>query len=426
MNTESMTTKNEAYLIDYLLIPAKYCRMIIYATVIVTVLTYVFLFLGGNEYTAVCRALPPQQNLTLSAGLLDIMGGGVNYGQTTNYGVGGAAARLLGITSPDDIYLSMLKSNTVLNWVIERYNLEKIYKVKNIEDARNALLTNTKITLGKDRVIKIEVTNKDPKLAATLANAYLEELNHLLQQLSAHEAEDRLTFLNKEMAQINVNLSKAENALRKFGENKNVIQIDAQTKGTLDYIARLRAEIDAKEVQIRVMRQQAAPNNFDLIRLETELTGLKDKLKSAELQWDPSCTESVCVASSKVPALGLEYLRLMREAKFQENLYQIFTKMIEIARIDTVKSLTVVQVLDKATPPFRKSNKRLLPALLAGMATFFIMVFVAFGREYVDRLAEREDEARRLSLLVSYLKPDFWWWRRIKKSDQDRRDWHLK
>jgi capsule polysaccharide export protein KpsE/RkpR len=308
-----------------------------------------------------------------------------------------------------------------MNWIIERYNLEKVYKVDNREDARNILISNTKIALQKDRVIKIEATNKDPKLAADLANAFVVELNHLLQQLSAQEAQDRLTFLEKEIAKINDNLAKAEEALRKFGENKNVIQIDAQTKGTLDYIARLRADIDAKEVQIKVTRQQAAPDNFDLIRLETELSGLKDKLKSAELQWDPNYPDNVCVPSSRVPALGLEYLRLMREAKFQENLYQIFTKMIEIARIDSIKNLTLVQVLDKATPPLRKSNKRLLPALLAGAATFFIMVFVAFGREYVDRLEEREEEARRLSLLVSYLKPDLGWWR-IRKSKRDWRD----
>lgn len=416
-----MKTKNEAYLLDYLLIPAKHCRMIIYPTVVVTVLVYVFLFLGGNEYTALCRALPPQQNLTLSASLMEFMGGDVNYSQSSGGGAG-AAARLLGLASPDDIYVTMLKSDTVLNWIIERYNLEKVYGVDNREDARNILISNTKVTLGRDRIIKIEATNKDPKLAATLANAFVEELNHLMQQLSAQEARDRLSFLEKEMTKININLSTAETALRKFGENKNIIQIDAQTKGTLDYIARLRAEIDAKEVQIKVMRQQATPNNFDLIRLETELAGLKDKLKGAEVQWDPTCTDSICVPSSKVPALGLEYLKLVRQAKFQENLFQIFTKMIEIARIDTVKNLTTVQILDKAAPPLRKSNKRLLPALLAGTATFFIMIFVAFGREYVDRLSEREDEARRLSLLVSYLKPDFRWWRRFSKSNRDWRD----
>jgi len=266
------------------------------------------------------------------------------------------------------------------------------------------------------------VTNADPKLAAALANAFIEALNRLLQQLSTQEAKDRLSFLEREMVKINDNLSKAENNLRKFGENKNIIQIDAQTKGTLDYIARLRAEIDAKEVQIKVMRQQVTQNNFDLIRLDTELNGLKDKLKSAEMQWDPTCTDSVCVPSSKVPALGLEYLKLVREAKFQENLYQNFTKMIEIARIDSVKNLIIVQALDRATPPSRKSNKRLLPALLAGTATFFIMIFVAFGREYVDRLSEREDEARRLSLLVSYLKPDFQWWRRFRKRNRDWRN----
>jgi len=114
-------------------------------------------------------------------------------------------------------------------------------------------------------------------------------------------------------------------------------------------------------VQIQVLRQQATPSNYDVIRLETELKGLKDKLRTSEAQWDQVCAGDVCLPSSKVPALGLEYIRLYREAKFQEGLYQLFTKMAEIARLDMVKDVTVIQVLDRAKPPERRSNKRVIP-----------------------------------------------------------------
>ena len=124
-------------------------------------------------------------------------------------------------------------------------------------------------------------------------------------------------------------LPSAEEALRSFSEKTNVLQIDAQTKGMLEYIASLRANIDAKEVEVKVLQQQATPSNFDLIRLETEVRGLKDKLRAAETKMDPNCVGDVCLPTSKVPALGLEYLRLFRETKYQDNIYQLYCKLAE-------------------------------------------------------------------------------------------------
>ena len=186
-------------------------------------------------------------------------------------------------------------------------------------------------------MIAIEVTDKDPKRAAEMANAFAEELDKLLQGLAVQEAKSRLAFLEKERLQTNQNLTKAENALRTFSEQNSVIQIDTQTRGVLEYIARLRAEIDAKEVRVQVMRQQATPYNYDVVRLETEIKGLRDKLASAEKQYDQACAGDVCLTTAKVPALGLEYMRLYREVKFQDALYQLYTKMVELARLDMVK-----------------------------------------------------------------------------------------
>jgi len=268
------------------------------------------------------------------------------------------------------------------------------------------LRKNAKISVGrKDGVINIEVTDKERQRAAAMANAFVEELEKLLKRLSVTEAEDRLAFLEKERTQAAQNLTKAEEALRTFAEQKGVVQLDTQTRGTLEYIARLRAEIDAKEVQIQVLRQQATPSNYDVIRLETELKGLKDKLRTSEAQWDQVCAGDVCLPSSKVPALGLEYIRLYREAKFQEGLYQLFTKMAEIARLDMVKDVTVIQVLDRAKPPERRSNKRVIPTLLVGFIAFIMMIAVAFGRERWQKDKITEEDSNRIALIITYLKP---------------------
>jgi tyrosine-protein kinase Etk/Wzc len=403
---ETNPSDDEVNLLDYLIILAKHSRMIILASAAVTVLTYLFLFILPNKYTSTARLLPPQQNLTLSAQLMNNLGsGGLPGAGAVGGGMEGVAASLLGLKTPAEMYVAMMTSETVLDPLIARFHLMKLYKTKYQEDARKALLKNTKITPGKkDGIIVIEVTSTNPKLAAEMANAFIEGLDRLLQVLALQEAKGRSTFLEKERLQTSQNLIKAEESLRLFSEKNSVLQIDTQTKGAIEYVSRLRAEIDTKEISLQVLRQQATPFNYDMIRVETEIRGLKEKLRSAESQLE-NCISDVCLPTNKAPGLGLEYLRLFREAKFQEGLYQLYSRLVETARLDMVRDFAVVQVLDPALPPERRSNKRLLPAMLAGTFTFFMMIFVAFGREYMQNVNKREDDVQRLSVLKAYLRP---------------------
>jgi len=409
----------EVHLLDYLIILAKHSRMIIFVSAAATVLTYLVLFILPNKYTATARLLPPQQNLTLSGQLLEILGGGISPGGGSSGmggGMGSMVPSLLGLKSPGEVYVSMMNSDTVGNRIIASFNLMKLYNTKFIEDARKILSKNAKIMAGKkDGLIVIEVTSNTPKQAAEMANAYIEELERLLQGLSNQEAKGRLAFLEKERLQASQNLTKAEEAVRRFSEQNSVLQIDTQTKGALEYIARLRADIDSKEVSIQVLRQQATPYNYDVVRLQTEIKGLKEKLRTAECQYDSNLTD-VCLPTNKTPGLALEYIRLYREAKFQESLYQLYIKLVEIARMDMARDLAVIQVVDTAKPPEKRSNARLFPSMLAGMITFVMMIFVSFWRESLHNVYNNEDDVQRLSVLKDHLQP----WRdmltRIKKS----------
>ncbi|MFZ5447587.1 MAG: GumC family protein [Thermodesulfobacteriota bacterium] len=382
MNTSSNISEDkEARFFDYLIILAKHGRLIVFTSFAVMIITFLYLFCSANQYKALVRLLPPQQNLTLSAQLLEVLGGGLTPGKDSG-GIGETAAKVLGLKTQGDIYLGIIKGNTVTNSIIKRFNLEQVYKSRYLEDARKTLWGNTAITVdGRGGIITITVTDKDPKLAAAIANAYPEELDKILQDIARREAEGRLAFLEKQRNLAADNLTKAEETLRSFSEKSSVIQIDAQTRGMLQYIAELRAQIDAKEIQIQVLRKQATPMNYDLIRLETELKGLKEKLKATETQMD-NCVGDVCLPTSSTPGLGLKYLRLFREVKFQEALYQLFTKMVELARLDISKNVVVIQVIDHADLPEKRVNQRGLPAFWVGLATFLAMIMASFGIEY--------------------------------------------
>ena len=394
---------DEVHLLDYLIILAKYSRMIIFTSFAVMILIFLLLFAFPNKYKSTVRILPPQQNMTLSAQLLNALGSGTPGAQQKGT-VTGMASGLLGLKSPTDLYVDMLTGDTVFDRIIERFKLRQLYGEKYIESTRKTLGQKATVT-ARNGLITIEVTDKSPKRAAEMANAFSEELDNLLRKVALKEAGDRLAFLEKERGLANQNMVKAENVLRGFSEQKNVIQIDTQTRGVLEYIARLRAEIDSKEVQAQVLRQQATPFNYDVVRLETEINGLKDKLSTSEKQYDQALGGDVRLTTAKVPGLGLEYMRLYREVKFQEALYLLYTKMVELARLDMVKDFPVIQVVDKAIPPEKDSNKRLTAAVLTGVVTGFIMIFLSFFIENWQTTAHTAAESERREELKKYLRP---------------------
>jgi len=321
--------------------------------------------------------------------------------------LGETVGNLLGIRQPGNLYVGIMSGESLENRIIERFDLRKIYREKFIEEARRMLRQRIKVGIGeRDAIIFIEATDVSPQRAADLANAYVEELGKLLNDLGHHEAITRSAFLENERVKVQHSLSQAEESLRTFSENYKVVQIDAQAKGIIDYVANLRATIDAREVELKVLRQKATPMNYDVIRLETEIRGLKEKLNIMESQepLNPGAGDTL-IAASKIPALGKEFLQLYRELKYQEGLYKIISQLTEIARLDMTRDVGIIYVIDKATPPEKKSSpQRLIITFFAVALTFVIMVIMAFFVEYWHNAFDPGKEPGRYQQLQNYFR----------------------
>lgn len=401
----------EVNLLDYLIVLARHSRMIVYTSLVVSLLTLAVVFLLPKKYTAVARLIPPQQNMTLSSQLLEGLGAAMIPGRMSG-GLGGFAESLLGLKSPGDFYVGLLQCDTISDRIIQRFGLRDLYEADYIEQAREELEKQTSIRTTKYGIIAVEVTDRDPRRAAEMANAYLEELSRLLKEIAAQEATDRLAFLEKERQQAGIRLTKAEEELRLFSEKNSVLLPDVQTRGMLEYIANLRATIDYREVELQVLKQRATPNNYEVMRLEAELAGLKDKLRRAEMQEAGGEVQGhAMIAAGKLPVLGLEYMRLYREAKYQEGLYKLYCKLVELARLDQARETVVLQVVDRALPPERKSKpKRLLTVLVVGFFTFVGLVGYVLVRErFTGGPPSPEDleRAQRLKGALALWRQDF-------------------
>jgi tyrosine-protein kinase Etk/Wzc len=361
--------------LDFLIIILKHKRLVWGITLSAAAMTVLISLLMTPMYRAETKILPPQQNTSgIATELLSqFSGGGLGL-------VGGA----LGLKNPNDIYVGMLKSRTISDRIIDRFKLMEIYDARYMTDARKELDGLLDVQSDKEGIITVSVEDEDPARAAAMANAFVGELRDLTQNLAVTEASQRRLFFEEQLKKAKGDLIRAEDAMKGFQEKTGAIQIDEQAKAVIDAIAQLRAQIAEKEVELKVMRTYATSANPDLQMTEEALAGMKQQLQRMERGGEKN--PDPLVPTGRMPAVGTDYLRKLREVKYYETLFALMAKQYEIAKVDEARNATVIQVLDRAVPPEKKARpKRALMAVVATFTGFFFAVFAAFFAEFVER-----------------------------------------
>jgi tyrosine-protein kinase Etk/Wzc len=391
---ETTTEDDEISLLELLIVLAKHKRIVLGIPLAAAVAAAVTSLLLPNIYTGTTRILPPQQSSSAANALLSQLGGALG-------GLAGLAGGAAGLRNPNDLYVGMLKSRTVADNLISRFELAKVYDEDRLSDTRKRLEKETTIAAGRDGIISIEVDDKDPNRAADLANAYVEELMKLSKVLAVTEASQRRLFFENQLLQAKDSLTLAEVAARQGLQKGGLAQVDAQGRSMIAVTARLRAEISAKEVQLGAMRAFAAEGNPELQRTQQELEALRRELSRVE----GSSSVGAIGGGDASGKRGLDNVGLLRDVKYYEFLYELLAKQYELAKIDEAKDATIVQVMDKAVVPDRKSRPRwALIVLISTLVALFISILLVFIREAAARAKTDPGQASRLETLHSYLR----------------------
>jgi uncharacterized protein involved in exopolysaccharide biosynthesis len=376
--------------LDLAIVLAKHKRLVVGLPLLAGIVALVVAMFLPKVYTATARILPPQQKESSAAAMLGALGG-------TAGGAGTTVGQALALRNPNDLYAGVLKSRTIADRLIERFKLKELYESPNMVSARQGLEKVTRISAGRDGLISIEVDDENSERAANMANAYVEELDRLMQELAVTEASQRRLFFEKQLATAQDKLISAEAALRQAIEAKGITGVDAQSRAVVGTIEQLRAQIGVKEIQLDAMRTFATERNPEAVRLRHEITSMKGEL--ANLEGGRRHTND-----SKSPA-GLENVRKLREVKFLEFTVELLTKQYEIAKIDEAKDAVLIQVVDKAVPPDYKSKpKRALIVMLTSLAAGFLSVIVAFIKASMEKARVDPQSAGRLESLRQYLR----------------------
>lgn len=343
-------------------------RLILGVTAAGTALALVASLLMTPVYTSTTVILPPQQQSSGLAAALGSLGA-----------LAGAAGGMAGIKNPNDLYVGMLQSRTIADALARNFDLKNRYQLSSSDHARDFLKSISSFSAGKDGLISVSVEAEDPMFAAQLANAYISELKKLNQTLAVTDASQRRLFFEKQLEKIKADLAEAEVQLKKTQQATGLVAPEGQVAAVITGVAEIRAQIAAKEVQLASMRSMVTESNPDYQRTRQELQAMKQQLQQLESKDKQG---SMSLGAGNLPESGLVYVRALRNMKYQEVLFELMAKQYELAKIDEAKDSSLIQVLDTAKAPDRKSKpKRALMVALGLMGGLFAGVLLALIRE---------------------------------------------
>ena len=371
--------EDEISLLDLLLVLAENARLLVFGPLAIGLVALGYAFTITPTFTGTTTILPPQQQQSTAAMLASQLGALAGVA-----GLGGA-----GLKNPADLYVALVKSRSVADRMIDRFDLVKLYNAEKRQDARKTLEQVTKIASGKDGLISIEVDDEDPKRAAAMANAYVEELSRLTDGLAITEAQQRRIFFEKQLRQAQENLKRAELALGQAGAGESLIRSAPQAM--VEGAARLKALVTAQEIKVSTMRGYLTEQSPEFQLAQRELGSLRAQLALAERD-----------QPSGGSGQGADYLNRFRDFKYQETLFELLAKQYEAARLDEAREGATIQVVDAAQPPERKSKpKKALIAVLTTLASGMLLVLIVFFREALRNARAAPESATKLARITA-------------------------
>jgi uncharacterized protein involved in exopolysaccharide biosynthesis len=324
-------------------------RLVAAVTGIAMLLGIVISLLLPVSYTATTKIMTPQQTQSSAALLMSQLA--LNPSATSPLAAATGAA--LNLRNPNELYMGLLASRPIADAIIERFGLMSAYHAKDMTAARKSLADNTTITSEKSTLIAISVADTDKKRAADIANAYPEQLRALTKDLAVTEASQRRLFYEQRLKDAKEDLVTAELAFQRIQQEKGLVQLDAQAKALITSLMDLHAQVAAKEVQLQALRSYSTEQNPEVQLLESQLASLRDQ--TARLEERSGSPPSGGLDLKDVAGAGAEYLRAEHELEYRQALFDLLLKQYDAARWDEAKNAAVIQVVEGAIPPDRKS-----------------------------------------------------------------------
>jgi capsule polysaccharide export protein KpsE/RkpR len=343
-----------------------------------------------SEYASTAHIMPPDQG---SGALLSLLAGRTGGVDGASPGLASLAGNVLGSASKGALFVDLAHSRTVQDHLVDRFNLEKVYRARYKQDARKSLEVHTSVEEDrKSGVLSITVVDVSPQRAQGMAQAYVEELDRLTSQVSTSAARRERIFIEQRLAAVKTDLEDAEQQFSAFASKKGTPDIKEQAKAMVEAAALLQGQVIATQSELQGLEQIYTPNNVRVRALRARLAELQSQLQkmggtNAPLATDASAPEEMYPSIRQLPLLGVEWADRYRKMKIQETVYELLNQQYELTRIQEAKEIPTIRVIDPANLPEKKSwPPRLLIILLLTSFSLVVTAGCVVGSAYWQRV----------------------------------------
>lgn len=411
MNEKQNDANYNSFIFNFFGVILRWRRLLAVNTILAAAITLVIMLVFfPNWYMATTSIMPPEKD----TGSLSF-GGGM-FPSNLGALLGGSGLALPGLATPSDLYASILRSRAVGLAVIKKHDLGSVFNTDLETKTLAELYGRTGVNVHADGIISLSYEDTDPERAALIANSFIEELNRVNTENLISKARATREFIEQRLEESVEDLKLAEEKYEAFQKKHKAFSLEEQVRAVINTIATLKGELVLAEIELGVMKKSMSPDHTryknQLFKIE-QIRKQIEELESGETASGDSTWLGVSIAEA--PELGLEFVRLTRELKIQETIFELLKQQYEHAKIQEMRDTPTVQILDTARVPEIKSRpKRVFTAILGGILSFGLTLFFILAYEFTQREKQKNSEIyTRISELTNMLNEDIFWLKKL-------------
>jgi uncharacterized protein involved in exopolysaccharide biosynthesis len=356
------------------------CRRLLQRVALFSLLAGLLIaFLIPKRYESTTQLMPPDTQSNSGLAMLATLSSKTSVG-----GLAPLAGDLLGMKSSGALFVGVLRSTTVEDRLVDRFNLRHVYGARYQQDARKTLAEKT--NLNEDRksgIISITVTDNDPNRAEAIANGYVEVLNQSIANLSTSSAHRERVFLEERLTAVKRDLDQASRDFSQFASKNKTLDLKEEGRAMLQGAATIEGQLIAAESELKGLQAIYTDNNVRVRAIQARIAELRQQMDKLGGSSATQTTDSTHPTLSTLPLLGVTYADLYRRVQIQEAVYEALTQQYELAKVQEAKETPSVKQLDPANFPEHKSYPpRLLIAISCMTVALFATSVYLLGLEH--------------------------------------------
>jgi len=398
------SNKEKANIWDVIGVLMKWRRLFALNFVAAGIITFIVASFLPKWYSSSAALFPPEKESSGIGVASSLLGGGLGSL------ISGSGMSLPAFATLSDIYAAILHSRIVGEGVLDKNNLMEVYDQKSREKALGELAGHLSVVVEPEGIIRISCEDKDPQRTVALVNSFIEELNRVNREVRVGKASATRQFIEERLDQTKQDLITAENEFKKFQEENNAISLPDQVNAMIGSLAELKSQLVLAEIELGVLNRTFLPTHTQVMQKKAKIDEINKQIKLLEKgSSDNKPNNLLSIPLSEAPGLGLQLVRLTRELKIQEAIFELLTQQFEQAKIQEKRDTPTVEVLDPPKVPERKSRpKRATMSFLAGVLALLFSCVAVFIKEFIDRNKAADTSTyHHLESVMESIKNDF-------------------